>query len=78
MTYWPTSIKDVINWFPFLNIMEYTADKIYNDIILLPSLLKICPVFQMRFWYDKESDDKNDVKIVAIRCINCGIKQVYL
>ena len=26
----------------------------------------------MRFWYDKESDDQNDVKIIAIRCSNYG------
>ena len=26
----------------------------------------------MRFWYDKEPDDQNNVKIIAIRCINCG------
>ena len=40
MTYCPTSIKEVINWFPFLNIMEYTADSIENKITLLLSLLK--------------------------------------
>ena len=27
-TYPPTSIKEVINWFPFMNIMDYNADKI--------------------------------------------------
>ena len=25
--HWPTSIKETINWFPFLTIMEHTADK---------------------------------------------------
>ena len=29
-------------------------------------------MFQMRFLYDKEPDDQNDVKIIAIRCSNCG------
>ena len=29
-------------------------------------------MLQMIFWYDKEPDDKNDVKIIAIKCINCG------
>ena len=28
MTYWTTRIKEFINWFPFMNIMEYTADRI--------------------------------------------------
>ena len=30
INYWPTSIKKFINWFPFLNIMEYTAERIVN------------------------------------------------
>ena len=30
MTYWPKIIKEVINLFPFLNIMDYTADSIKN------------------------------------------------
>ena len=24
--YWPTSIKEIIQWFPFLTIMEHTAN----------------------------------------------------
>ena len=40
INYWKTSIKEVINWFRFLNIMEYIADMIYNKIKILPSLLK--------------------------------------
>ena len=40
MTYWQTIIKEVINWFPFLNIMEYTKYRIDNEMALLPSLLK--------------------------------------
>ena len=72
MTYWPTIIKEVINWFTFLNIMDYTANKIYNEIKLLPSLLEKTSMSQMCFCYNKEPDDKNDVKIVAIWCSNCG------
>ena len=68
MTYCPKRIKEVINWFIFRNIMEYTVYNIYNEIALLPSLLKMCSMFQMRFRYDKESDDKNDMKIIAISC----------
>ena len=71
MTYWPTRIKEVINWFLFLNIMKYTADKIENEITLLPSLLKMFSMFHMRFWYDNKHDDKTNVKIIAIGCINC-------
>ena len=72
MTYRPTIIKEGINWFPFLNIMEYTVDKIDNEITLLPSLLIFFLMFQMRFWYDNEPDGQNDVKIIAIRCIKFG------
>ena len=34
-------------------------------------------IFQMHFWYDKEPDDQNDVKIIAIRCSN-GEKETGL
>ena len=28
--YWTTSIKEVLIWLPFLNIIQFTADKIEN------------------------------------------------
>ena len=52
--------------------MEYDAYKIENEITLLPSLLEMFSMFQMRFWYDKEPDDQNDVEIIAVSCSNCG------
>ena len=39
--YCPTSIKESINWLPFFDIMEFTADRIENYKNILPSLLKI-------------------------------------
>ena len=35
--HWPTSIKNKIQWFPFLNIMEYTEKKRKKraDIIII-------------------------------------------
>ena len=63
ISYCPTSIKEVINWFTFMNTMDYIADKIDNEITLLPSLLNIFSMFQMRFWYNKEHDDQNNVEI---------------
>ena len=72
MTTWPTILKEVINWFNFLNIMEYTADKIENEITLLPSFLNFFAMFQMNFWYDNEHNDQNNVENIAIRCNNCG------
>ena len=29
--YWPTSIKEGLNWLPFLDIMDFTADRMDND-----------------------------------------------
>ena len=29
--YWPTSIKESLNWLHFFNIMEFTEDKIKNN-----------------------------------------------
>ena len=55
-----------------MNITEYTKYRIDNDITLLPSLLKIFSMFQMRFCYDKEPDNQNDVNIIALRCNDCG------
>ena len=72
MTYSPKSIKEVFNWFPFLDIMEYTSYKIDNEIALLTSLLNMFLMYQMRFWYDKEQDDQNNVENLAIRCSTCG------
>ena len=31
--YWPTSTKESLNWLPFSDIMEFTADRIYDDKI---------------------------------------------
>ena len=46
-----------------MNIIEYTANNIYNYITPLPSLMKIVSMFQMRFWYNKEHDDQNNVEM---------------
>ena len=72
MTYWTTSIKEVIQWFSFLNIGEYTADKICTEITLLPLLLEDHLLFQLSFWYHKENFGKKIVRTVAISCRNFG------
>ena len=38
---WPKIIMEGLNWLSFLDIMEFTADKIKNDKNIFPSLLKI-------------------------------------
>ena len=69
-TEWPTNIKTVIQWFYFLNIMEYTADNIHTDITLFSSLL-IFSMFQLYFWYHKENVEDFFVETVAITCSKC-------
>ena len=63
--YWTTSIKDTIQWFPFLAIMEHTA-KFLNKKGLINSLLKLFAMFDLRL-----IDDRDKVETVAIRFIIC-------
>ena len=30
--YWPTSIKESLNWLPYLHIMDFTSESIENNI----------------------------------------------
>ena len=52
--------------------MEYSADKKNNDITILPSLLRTYSMIQIRFRYDSEPDNEIYMKIIAIKCSNCG------
>ena len=63
--YWPTSIKDTIQWFSFLAVMEHTANIINPNKGLIPSLLHI---FSMLEFILIDNGDK--LEAVAIRCIN--------
>ena len=57
--------------------MEYTADDIDNDITLLPKLLKMFSMFQIRCWYNKVHNDKNKLENIDLRCDNC-VKETVL
>ena len=46
--YWPISIKDTIQCFYFLTIMEHTANIINPNKGLIPSLLKVFAMFELR------------------------------
>ena len=63
--YWPTSIKDTIQWFTFIAIMEHNANILKPNKGLSPSLLKVIAMFELRLihYIDK-------VEAIAIRCIN--------
>ena len=43
--YWPISIKYTIQWFPFLTIMEHTADIINPDKGIITPLLNVFSMF---------------------------------
>ena len=51
--YWPTLIKDTIQWFPFPTIMEHTTNIIKSNKGIIPSLLKVFSMFELRLIGDK-------------------------
>ena len=58
--------------------MEFTADRIYNDKNILPSLLKLFSMFKIKCWWNpREYYLKQTVVKVAIRCSN-GEKETMI
>ena len=72
--FWPKIIMKSLNWLPFLDITEFTADKIKNDENLFPLLLKKFTMFKIKCWWNKKEkyDQKQTVEKVSIRCSDCG------
>ena len=64
--HWPESIKSTMQWFPFLEIMEYTGNDMQNDTHLTSSLLKTFSVFEIRL-----SVVDVDLDEVSLKFINC-------
>ena len=50
--YRPKSIMGSLNWLPFIDTIECTADRIENDKNLLPSLLKNDSMFKIKCWWN--------------------------
>ena len=46
--HWPKPIKDKIQWFPFLTIMEHTENKAKENNGPISSLLKMFAMFKIR------------------------------
>ena len=63
--YWPTPIKDTIQWFPFPAIMKHTANIINPDKGIISSSLKASAMFELWLIVDKEKLDT-----IAKRCVN--------
>ena len=71
--YWPTSLKDTIQWFPFIPIMEHTANILKPNKGLIPSLLRVFAMPELLL-----IDDRYKVEAIAIRCISCKkIRSLY-
>ena len=64
--YWPTTIEYTIDWFPFLTIMEYTANILNPNKGIIPSLFKVFAMFELRL-----IDDRDKLEAIDIRCTNC-------
>ena len=63
--YWPTTIKDKIQWFLFLAIMEHSANILNPVKRLITSLLSVLSMFELRLF-----DNKYRLKAIATRCID--------
>ena len=70
--YWPNSIKDTIQWFPFITVVEHTANILKPNKGLITSLLTVFSMFQLRLFDNKEDEEGKVVDIIDIRCINCN------
>ena len=64
--YYPTTIKDTIQWFPLLIIMEHTANILNPKQGLINSLLNIFAIFEFRL-----IDDRDILEDIYVSCINC-------
>ena len=67
--HWPASIKNKMQWFTFLTIMEHTKNKMQYDKGLISSLLKMFSMFEIRLSFGDE-----DLETFSIKCINCKIE----
>ena len=64
--YWSATIKDTIQRFPFLTIMEHTANILKLKQGLISLLLKVFAMFLLRL-----IGVKDKVEAIYIRCFNC-------
>ena len=55
--YWPTSIKETIQWFTFLTIVKYTANIMKKNCRLISSLLNVLVMFEYRLSYKEGNLD---------------------
>ena len=63
--HWPETIKSTMQWFPFLEMMEYTGNYMQDDTHITSSLLKMFSMFEIRL-----SVGDVDLDSVYLKCIN--------
>ena len=69
--YWPTSIKEIMNWLIYSFIIEFTSDRIDNDKMFLPPLLKMFSMFKIKFWWNPGEDEIRQTGVkISIRYSN--------
>ena len=68
--YWTTSIRETVQLFPFLTIIEHTENVLNPDKGLINSLLKVFSMFKLSLFYDRYNGEVNIVDTIAIRCSN--------
>ena len=64
--HWHSSIKSIIQWFPFNTIMKYTGNTIQDDTHLISSSLKMFSMFKICLSYGQKYLDT-----LCLKCINC-------
>ena len=64
--HWPASIKSTLQWFSFLEMMEYTGNDMQDNNNLTSSLLKMFSLFEISL-----SCGDINLDTVSLKLINC-------
>ena len=70
-SYWTTSIRETIQCFPFLTIVDHIANILEKNKSLITSLLKVFSMFRLCIFYYNHNEEENVVESIAIKCSNC-------
>ena len=72
--HWPASIKTTIEWFPFLEMMEYTGNDIKNDVRGVSFFMSF-PVYSI---ISRKGNHSIVVFIDAGQCSKLSIRLIFL
>ena len=74
--YWPKLIKEIIQWFPFLTVMEHTANITEKNNELISSLLKVFAMFEILLSYKKGILDVLFLKYINFKRVTCLYEKI--